>query len=348
MKQTKTPLSIGYAQPGEGQFSFSDIVRRYQQDIGEVYFAFPGVASGRSPLGSETGFPDFDALMVLTEELSQTAKMGVKLHLLFNASCNGEDALSIAHQNQVYSIMSYLAGKGLYPNGVTTTSPVTAQILRQEDPELDIRASVNMRIGTIKGIQYVEHLFDSFCISKDVNRDPENLHRIAEYLHSNGKKLSVLVNSGCLRDCSMQSFHDNAVAHEAGIRTKANIEWAKLAGCREYLSKPENYTAFLQNTWIRPEDLHNYDGVADIIKLATRMHALPTVVVDAYAKRRYHGNLADLFEPGHGPLFAPWVVDNDRFPEDWYEKTTACHKDCTRCNYCESVRKQVFILPEME
>jgi collagenase-like PrtC family protease len=204
-----------------------------------------------------------------------------------------------------------------------------------------------MRIATVKGIQYVEHLFDSFCVSKDVNRDPENLHRIAEYLHSSDKKLSVLANSGCLRNCSMQTFHDNAVAHEAQIRSKANIEWAQLAGCREYMSKPENYTAFLQNTWIRPEDLHNLDGVADIIKLATRMHALPTVVVDAYAKRRYHGNLADLFEPGHGPLFAPWVVDNDRFPEDWYEKTTTCNKDCTRCNYCESVRKQVFILPEM-
>ena len=71
------------------------------------------------------------------------------------------------------------------------------------------------------------------------------------------------------------------------------------------------------------------------------------VVVDAYAKRRYHGNLADLFEPGHGPLFAPWVVDNDRFPADWYEKTSTCSKNCTECNYCESVRKQVFILPEM-
>lgn len=347
MKQTKTPLSIGYAQPGEGQFSFVDIVRRYRESIGEVYFAFPGIASGRSPLGSETGFTDFDALAILTEELSQVTKLGVKLHLLFNASCNGADALSIAHQNQVYSVMNYLDSKGLYPAGITTGSPVTAQILKKEDHKLDIRASVNMRIATIKGIQYVEHLFDSFCVSKDVNRDPEKLDSIAEYLHTNGKKLSVLANSGCLRSCSMQTFHDNAVAHESEIRAKANIDWATLAGCREYLSKPENYTAFLQNTWIRPEDIHNLDGVADIIKLATRMHALPTVVVDAYAKRRYHGNLADLFEPGHGPLFAPWVVDNDRFPADWYERTSACNKDCTRCNYCESVRKQVFILPEM-
>ena len=349
MKPTKekTPLSVGYTLPGEGQLSFVDVIHRYRNAVGEVYFAFPGIASGRSPLGGETGFTDFDALSCLVEDLTRIRKMGVKLHLLFNAACYGGDALSVAHQNQVYSIMDYLDSKGLYPEGVTTTSPVTAQMLKKEDPALELRASVNMRIGTVKGVQYVEHLFDSFCVSKDVNRVPEMLHKIAEYLHSSGKKLSVLANSGCLRNCSMQSFHDNAVAHESEIRTKANIEWAQLAGCREYFSHPENYTAFLQNTWIRPEDLHHYDGVADVIKLATRMHALPTVVIDAYARRRYHGNLADLFEPGHGPLFAPWVVDNDRFPEDWYEKTSGCNKDCTKCNYCETVRKQVFILPEM-
>ncbi len=346
MKQTNTPLSIGYTVTGEGQLSFVDLVRRYKDHIGEVYFAFPGAASGRSPLGEETGFTDYDAVYQLVEDLSAVSAMGVKLHLLFNAACYGEDALSIAHRNQVFSIMSYLDSKGLYPQGVTTTSPVIAQLLKQEDPELEIRASVNMRIGSIKGIQYVEHLFDSFCVSKDVNRDPETLQAMAEYLHKNGKKLSVLANSGCLRNCSMQTFHDNAVAHEAGIRTRENIQGAAPAGCWAYLSKPENYTAFLQNTWIRPEDLQHYDGVADIIKLATRMHSLPMLVVDAYAKRRYHGNLADLFEPGHGRLFSPWVVDNDRFPEDWYEKTTSCHKDCTRCGYCEAVRKQVCVLPE--
>ena len=271
MKQTNTPLSVGYTLPGEGQLPFVDVIRRYRDAVGEVYFAFPGVASGRSPLGGETGFTDFDALACLVEDLTRIREMGVKLHLLFNGACNGGDALSVAHQNQVYSIMDYLDSKDLYPEGVTTTSPVTAQLLKKEDPKLELRASVNMRIGSIKGIQYVEHLFDSFCVSKDVNREPETLAKIADYLHSNGKKLSVLANSGCLRNCSMQSFHDNAVAHEAEIRTKANIEWAQLAGCREYFSHPENYTAFLQNTWIRPEDVHHYDGVADVIKLATRM-----------------------------------------------------------------------------
>lgn len=347
MKQTdfgnKTKLSVGYTLPGEGQFSFAELVSRYQMDIGEIYFAFPGFASGRSPLGAESSFIDYDATRRLVEELTQITKLGIRLNLLFNAACYGDDALSVQHQNEVCSVLDFLGEKDIYPTSATATSPITAQILHQFDPKLEVRASVNMRINTIKGIQYVEHLFDSFCIGRDINREPEKLLEIAEYLHGQGKTMSVLANSGCLRNCSMQSFHDNAVAHEAGIRSKRNLPGASMAGCREYLAHPEHRHAFLQNTWIRPEDLHHYDGVADLIKLATRMHALPAVVIDAYARRRYHGNLADLFEPGHGPLFAPYVIDNDRFPEDWYAATTACDKQCHKCNYCKTVWDSVLV-----
>lgn len=349
MKPTKekTPLSVGYTVPAEGQIPFVELVSRYREEIGEVYYAFPDVSSGRSPLGRESAYTDFEALAYLTEDLKALCAMGLSTNLLFNASCGGADCMSLQHEREVVSILDYLEEKGIFPTSVTTTSPVTAEILRRNAPEVSVRASVNMRIQSIKGIQYVEHLFDSFCIGRDVNRDLETFARIAEYLHENGKTCSILVNSGCLRNCSMQSFHDNAVAHELEIRTKANLPWARPAGCRDFFSTPLHHVDFLQNTWIRPEDLHHYDGMVDLVKIATRMHFLPAVVIDAYARRRYHGNLADLFEPGHGPLFAPFVVDNDRFPEDWFETTSTCHKDCTRCSYCKKVKEKVFVNSEM-
>ena len=352
MKQTdaarrpETPLCVGYSITGEGQMPFPEIVAKYRRSIGEVYFSFPGMAGGRSALGNESGYTNYHALSILTEEISEIARMGVKLDLLFNALCNGDDALSLAHQRDVISVLEYLTDHGCKPSVVTTASPVTAQIVHRFDEKIDVRASVNMRISTIKGIQYVEHLFDSFCIFRDVNRDLEQLARLSEYLRKNGKGISILANSGCLRACSMQTFHDNAVAHEAGIMSKANRPWAGVSGCRTYLSDPAHWTAFLQNTWIRPEDIYHYDGLVDSVKLATRMHALPAMVIDAYARGSYSGNLADLFEPGHGPTFAPYVIDNDRFPADWFEKTTACNKKCEECGYCESVRARVFINSE--
>ena len=108
----------------------------------------------------------------------------------------------------------------------------------------------------------------------------------------------------------------------------------------------ENRPAFLQNTWIRPEDVHNFKDKVDSIKVATRMHALPAMVIDAYARGSYHGNLADLFEPGHGPVFAPYVIDNDKFPSDWFTKTTKCNKYCLECNYCNEVCEKVFVNSE--
>lgn len=345
-RKTEIPLCVGYSITGEGQMPFPEIVKTYREAIGEVYFSFPGIAGGRSPLGGEMGYTDYNALEIMTEEISAISQMGVKLDLLFNALCNGDDAMSQAHEKQVISVLEYLYDRNCAPSVVTTASPVTAQIVHHFDPKIDVRASVNMRIASIKGIQYVEHLFDSFCIFRDVNRDLEKLSEISAYLRKNGKGLSMLANSGCLRACSMQTFHDNAVAHETGIMSKANLSWAGVSGCRTYLAKPENWAAFLQNTWIRPEDIHHYEGLVDTVKLATRMHALPAMVIDAYARGSYDGNLADLFEPGHGPTFAPYVIDNARFPADWFERTTACDKNCERCGYCESVKKTVFINSE--
>lgn len=339
----RLPLNVGYCMTTEHQQTFPDIVRTYREAIGEVYFPFFDHASGRSPLGAETGYTDYTALARLIDELREIAQMGVKLDLLLNAACDGDDALSIAHERRVVSILDFLAEEGCAPSVVTTTSPVTAEIVHRYDPTIDVRASVNMRIATVKGAQYVEHLFDSFCVSRDINRDPKALAHLTQYLREKGKGVVLLANSGCLRHCSMQSFHDNAVAHEQGIRARANIEGAGFVGCKGYLRDPAHRVAFLQNTWIRPEDVHKLTPFADSIKLATRMHALPAMVIDAYARGSYHGNLADLLEPGHGPLFAPYVIDNDRFPADWFEKTAACDKQCDRCGYCDSVWKQVYI-----
>ena len=342
-KEHGIPLCVGYSFSAEGKTAFPQIVERYKQHIGEVYFAFTGMSSGRSALGQESGYTDFGATERLTAELKQIADLGIKLDLLLNANCNGGDAMSLALERRIISVLEYLYEKGCAPDIVTTTSPVTAQIVRNFDKNIDVRASVNMRISTIKGIQYVEHLFDSFCVFRDINRDLESLARVSEYLKSNGKGVSLLVNSGCLRNCSMQTFHDNAVAHETEILSRANLPWAGESACRGFFAKPSNHTAFLQNTWIRPEDLYHYAGLIDTAKIATRMHALPAMVIDAYARGEYYGNLADLFEPGHGPAFAPYVIDNSRFPNDWFEKTTACDKRCENCHYCQSVKERVFI-----
>ena len=80
-----------------------------------------------------------------------------------------------------------------------------------------------------------------------------------------------------------------------------------------------------------------------MVKLATRMHARPRTVIDAYVNRSYRGNLLDLMEPGFGPALAPCIIANERFPADWFERTSTCNHRCHACDYCRTVLEQVLV-----
>ena len=84
--------------------------------------------------------------------------------------------------------------------------------------------------------------------------------------------------------------------------------------------------------------------LADTVKLATRAHQLPGMVIGAYVRGKYAGNLLDLFEPSFSPAFAPFVIDSTKIPVDFWQHTTECNKDCTKCNYCKGVLKEAKVV----
>ena len=154
-------LSVGY------QFNdtmpFSSIVKCYAEYIEEVYFAWTDMPSGRSVIGGYDGYFDYDLQNILIKELKAIKQLGIKLNLLFNANCYGEDSMSQVLKGKVCNIIDYLANYGVNIDAVTTTSPAIAYMVKSEYPQIEIKASVNMKISSIKGMQYVAHLFDSFC-----------------------------------------------------------------------------------------------------------------------------------------------------------------------------------------
>ena len=54
---------------------------------------------------------------------------------------------------------------------------------------IDVRASVNMRIGTVKGMQYVTEFFDSFYLQREYNRDFTRIKEVKEWCNSHNKGL---------------------------------------------------------------------------------------------------------------------------------------------------------------
>lgn len=333
-------FTVGY-QHMDGN-PFSAIVAEYRDRVGEVYFPWVGQPSGRPPLGYCSGAERDEIQDTLEEELLAFRRMGVKLDLLFSANCYGERAVSVALERETVSVIEHLGALGCAPEIVTTASPMIARVIRTHFSGIETRASVNMRMGTTQAMGYVADLFDSFYLQRDVQRNLEHVGKVRAWCDRHGKKLCLLANSGCLRFCPGQTFHDNLIAHCAEAESQANLPGWNPHVCWNLYRNPENVVEILKATWIRPEDLHRYEGLVDTVKLATRQHATPRMVIGAYAEGRFGGNLFDLLEPGFAAAFAPHVIDNAAFPSDWAERIGACPGDCETCSYCRQVLDRVL------
>ncbi|MPM92514.1 hypothetical protein SDC9_139649 [bioreactor metagenome] len=334
-------FAIGYQQTENGE-PFSDIVRDYREAVAEVYFPWPGMAGGRAALGRRRGGADWSSQERLEAELRAIRALGVRLDLLFNANCYGEYAVSVKLANEVGSILDYLAGRELLPEVVTTTSPFIAAVIRKHFPGVELRASVNLRIDSTLAMEYMSDSFDSFHIRRDLQRDLDTVARFHRWCREHGKTLCLLANSGCLRHCPAQTFHDNLVAHDAAIDEVKNLPGFEPHLCWKLYRDPAHFVEFLRGSWLRPEDLKAYEPFFATVKLATRQHLHPRMVIGAYAAGYYDGNLLDLMEPCFSPIFTPHVIDNRAFPDDWLTAARGCATDCRHCGRCEAVLARVL------
>ncbi|MFW5857847.1 MAG: hypothetical protein ACOCX4_08215, partial [Planctomycetota bacterium] len=229
---------------------FADLVADYRDAVQEVYFAWPGLASGRSAGGRRRGAVDWTAQDRLEQDLRRLKKLGVALDLLFNANCYGERALSEHLQNEIGSTLDYLAGIGCAADIITTTSPFVAHVVKTHFPDTEVRASVNMRIATPEAMAHLVDLFDSFYLCRDRQRNLETVREVRAWCDEAGKGLCLLANSGCLRHCPAQTFHDNLVAHDAGVDETRNVTDWNPHLCRRRLADRAHWPAVLQATWI--------------------------------------------------------------------------------------------------
>ncbi len=339
-------FAVGFQLYENGEEPFSSIVSSYREHISEVFFAWQDISTGRSAIATRHGYTDWTAQTRCEEELRRIRAMGIKTDLLFNGNCYGAYAISERLQNTVISVIEHLNVAVGGVDIVTTASLAVAHTVKKYFPDVEVRASVNMRIGSVKGMEYVSDLFDSFHVRREYNRDFSHLKMLKEWADGAGKKLVMLANSGCFTHCSGQVFHDNMVAHEAEICEVKNLEDFNPYVCWRALKDRKNWHMLLENTWVRPEDLCHYEGIFDTVKLATRMHSHPGLVIDAYTRGHFFGNTLDLFEPGFGRAIAPFVINNQAFPQEWFTKVTSCDKICHKCGYCESVLEKVLMNTE--
>lgn len=286
---------------------FTDIIIEHKEYIYEVYFSWGDFANGRNNQVENDAYTSWELQKLQVEALEKISAAGIPVNLLLNGNCYGKNSQSKALFNKIGNTIEYIMGNyGL--QSVTTTSPLIAKFIKANFGDIEIRASVNMSIGTIEGMDYISDYFDGYYMKRELNRDFEAIKELKEWCDIHNKKLYMLANSGCLNNCSVHTFHDNLVAHESEISQMDNAyEFRGI--CHEYLSKQKQHKALIDNTnFVRPEDIHKYESYFEAVKLATRTNKHPINILKSYINEKYVGNILELLEPAHS--IYPYVLEN--------------------------------------
>ena len=152
------------------------------EKIHEVYFPWGDIVTGR---GTVLGFENQN---ILIADLKRLSTAGIGLNLLLNGNCYGRDSQSRAFFEKIGDCVDYLLTH-LFLRSVTTSSPLIAKFLKANFEGLEIRASVNMEIGTVQGMDYLADYFDSFYMCRDYNRNRQRILQLKSWCNVNGKKL---------------------------------------------------------------------------------------------------------------------------------------------------------------
>lgn len=305
-------------------------ILHHTDSVREIYFPWGGFTTGR---GVQEG-----AQAQLEQDLRDFADAGLALNWLLNGNCYGAQAQARDFFQRIGDQTDHLTGTFALKT-VTTASPLIARFLKNNFPDLEIRASVNMETGTPESVEYLLPWFDGFYLKREYNYDLARLQEMRQFTLGHGKKLYLLANSGCLNFCSARTFHDNLVAHQHEIAQQDNaLDFHGV--CHLFLKEAENRKKLLAHTnFIRPEDIGFYEPYCDGCKLATRTSRFPSEIVEAYASGHWSGNLLDLTEPSHAGSLYPAIIENRRISPDYLNHRLHCDKICQSCSYCREVQE---------
>ena len=311
-------------------------ILKYPDKIYEVYFSYGDEPSGRGGGATRSGVKKEDYISAQEKDLALLSSNGIKLNLLLNANCYGENSLSSDFLSATGDLIDYLKTK-FNLTSVTTTSPVIARFIKENFDDIKTRASVNMEIGTVEGMQYLADVFDGYYFRRELNCDIAAVKKLKNWCDQNGKELFMLANSGCLNYCSSRQFHDNLVAHEVEIGAKPNnVKFRSV--CSSFLESPLQREWILKHlNFVRPEEIEMFEPYVTAAKLATRISLNPSQIVGAYVGGNFLGNVLDLLEPNHAAAFYPYIIDSDKLPANFNNFKATCDKNCEKCGYCKKV-----------
>ena len=148
-------------------------IKENKENIYEVYFSWGDIPNGRTSQVTSEAYAPWEMQEMQRQAVKELSDAGVSLNLLFNANCYGKDSQSRAFSHKVGTVIDYVSEYyGL--QSITTTSPLIAKFVHQNFENIEVRASVNMEIGTIQGMDYLAEYFDSYYMKREFLKEDIN------------------------------------------------------------------------------------------------------------------------------------------------------------------------------
>lgn len=314
----------------------------------------------------------------LAQHILEAHKNGLRFNYLLNSTCLNNLEWSASWQSSFRKFLDYLIKSGV--DKVTVSIPYLLELIKSEHPQLEVSVSIQAGINSLQRVKFWQDLgADEIALFMDINRNFSLLEKIRKETDC---KLKLIANLFCLYGCPFYHYHANLQSHASQDSHPSKgfvIDYCTLRCRLIRLTNPEE---FIRSRWIRPEDINIYEELGiDTLKFVNRDMKTEAIslIVDAYTRRGYEGNLLDLFSDPSKSItgyrlnfqkakyfFKPFrvnlpklykakeflnadkvIIDNrklDGFIQHFLNNDCSL-KSCQECKYCGKIASQVVKIP---
>ncbi len=229
---------------------------------------------------------------------------GFEFSYLLNAPCLGNLQYSKKGFRKLMDLLDWI--DQAEADSVIVGIPYLVDLVRKHFPHLKVKISTTARVNTVrKALQYEDMGVEEIIIDEHINRDFKTLEAIRKAVKCH---LELIVNNICLWQCPYNFEHVNHDGHASREGEEGEYCYLQYPGYLCLYRKLSDPVELLKSPWIRPEDLSIYEAMGyDHFKITERFKRTPLLIehVRAYERRRYEGNLLDLFTLPRKGAFTP-------------------------------------------
>ncbi|MDD5281760.1 MAG: U32 family peptidase [Candidatus Omnitrophica bacterium] len=301
-------------------------------NIGCVYGKIGGDFIGSGSLLHDLGFKL--SKKGISDYIKKIHKQEKTFRYIIDVSCLDNAEWTRAGQKRIRNLLDRLLSFGV--DSVSVAMPYLVELIKRQYPKLLVEISLVAEVdNAVRAKRWEDLGADTITLaSYKINRNFQLLKEIRNAVKCN---LQLTANQCCPSNCIDYGFNANLLSHIKDRERRDNVG----IHCASQQDQRDAGFEIISAQWIRPEDIHYYEeiGIDSLQLLDSGIGSKDILrIIDAYSKRLYPGNLAELI-----PVFLRHTPERifinnsalDKFIGYFVEGK--CLGLCDECAYCKNV-----------